>query len=44
LGFLERKALVFFENAEKAMIPDIDKRWDEIKEFFKQIVLQEISG
>ena len=37
------KALVFFEDAEKAVIPDIDKDWDKVKEFFRRIVLQEIS-
>ncbi len=32
------KALVFFEDAERDEMPDIEDRWDEVKDYFVRLV------
>ncbi len=32
------RSLTYFEGAEKESYPDIDERWEEVKDFFRELV------
>ncbi len=32
------RSLTYFEDAEKESYPDIDERWEEVKDFFRELV------
>ena len=37
------KALVFFDDAEKEKIPDIENKWDSIKKYFQTKVKKTLT-